>query len=94
MTLETSQLLLPYGLVAVSNGVCATYDGTVYLFQNGEVSVPDIYYEHRELNEKLVLPDTHIMVIIQGGHAKIPHQLFLQCPDHHICGNWLHRDVL
>ena len=94
MTLETSQLLLPNGRVAMNNGVCVTYYRKFYLFQNGEVSVPDIYYEHRELNEKLVLPDTHIMVIIQGGHAKIPHQLFLQCLYHHICGNWLHRDVL
>ena len=56
----------------MKNGVRTTYDGTVYLFQNGEVPVPDIYYEHRELNEKLVFPDPYIKVIIQGGHARSP----------------------
>ena len=33
MTIETSLLLLPSGLVAMDNGVCTTYDGTVYIFR-------------------------------------------------------------
>ena len=57
ITLKTSQLLLPSGLVDMKNGVRATYDRKVYLFQNGEVPVPQIYYEHHELDEKLVFPD-------------------------------------
>ena len=75
-TLETSQLLLPSGLVAVNNGVRATYDGTVYIFHNGEVPVPDIYYEQRELEENLVFPYPHIKVVVQGGHARPPINYF------------------
>ena len=76
MTLETSQRLLPSGLVAMNNGVRVTYDGTVYQFQNGEFPVPDIYYEHRELDEKLVFPEPHIKVFIQGGPAAAPINYF------------------
>ena len=46
------------------NGVRSTYDGTVYLFQKGEVPVPAIYYEHCEINKKLVFLDPYIKVII------------------------------
>ena len=76
MTLKTSQLLLPSGLVAMDNGVRANYNGTASLFQNGEVPVPDIYYEHPELDKKLVFPDLYIKVVIQGGHARSPINYF------------------
>ena len=76
MTLETSQMSLPSGLVAFNDGVRVTYDGTIYLFQNGEVPLNDYFYEHRELDERLWFPEPHIKVFIQGAPARSPINYF------------------
>ena len=76
MTLETSKILLPSEIFAMKNGVRSTYNGTVYLFQNGEIPVPDIDQEHRDIKEKLVFPEPHIKLFIQGDHTRPPINYF------------------